>query len=308
MATIDVQDLTLRYGDVTALDGVTFSLRDPGIYGLLGRNASGKTTFLSVLAGFRKATAGAVLLDGRPVFEDPDAMAQVCLIREGGDTVDGSENVEAALSFAQRMRPRWDHDYALGLLERFQLSPKKKVGQLSRGQRAALAVTLGLASRAPVTAFDESYLGMDAPSRYAFYDELLRDYMEHPRTVILSTHHIEEVSSLLEEVVIIDRGRLLMQAEAETLRTRGATVTGPAEAVDRFATRLQVLNERRLGPTKSVVVYGTFDGDHRRQAADAGLEVGPLPLQDLFVHLTGATSSEMAMTAAGSGGATGAGQ
>src|SRR5690606_23802581 len=141
--------------------------------------------------------------------------------------------------------------------------------QLSRGQRAALAVTLGLASRAPVTAFDESYLGMDAPSRNAFYDELLREYMEQPRTVILSTHHIEEVSSLLEEGVIIDRGRLPMQAGAETLRTRGATVTGAGDAVDRFAAGLQVLNVRQLGPTKSVAVYGSFDGDHRRLAADA---------------------------------------
>ena len=82
---------------------------------------------------------------------------------------------------------------------------------MSQGQRSALGVILGLASRCPLTIFDESYLGMDAPSRYAFYDELLADYLAYPRTIVLSTHLIEEVSSLFEEVVIIDRGRLLIQ-------------------------------------------------------------------------------------------------
>jgi ABC-2 type transport system ATP-binding protein len=160
------------------------------------------------------------------------------------------------------------------------------VCELSRGQRAALAVTLGLASRAPITAFDEAYLGMDAPSRYAFYEELLADFMEHPRMVIVSTHLIEEVSKLFEEVLIVQRGRLLLRADADALRTSGATVIGPTVAVDRFAEGLTVLSEKQLGPTKSAVVYGPFDSAHLRAASEAGLEVGPLPLQDLFVHLT----------------------
>lgn len=286
--SIEVEGLELRYGDFTALHDLTFTLHGPGIFGLLGRNGSGKTTLLSVLAGFRKPSGGSVCIGGEPVFEHPGLTRDVCLIREGGDTVDGGERVEAALRFASTMRPCWDDEYAHELLQGFQVSTRQKVGQLSRGQRAALAVTLGLASRAPVTMFDEAHLGMDAPSRYRFYDELLRDYMEHPRTVILSTHLIEEVSSLFGEVVIIDAGRLVLHDEAEAFRSRGVTVTGPAPAVDEFIDGLTVLNERQLGQTKSVVLYGELDEGARRRAADAGLELGPLPLQDLFVHLTGA--------------------
>jgi ABC-2 type transport system ATP-binding protein len=286
--SIEVRGLELRYGDLTALHDLTFTLEGPGIFGLLGRNGSGKTTLLSVLAGFRRASEGSVRIDGEPVFEHAGVIRDVCLIREGGDTVDGGERVETALRFAAAMRPRWDGDYAHELLEGFQVSTKQKVGQLSRGQRAALAVTLGLASRAPVTMFDEAHLGMDAPSRYRFYDELLRDYMEHPRTVILSTHLIEEVSSLFGEVVIIDAGRLVLHDDAEAFRSRGVTLTGPAPAVDAFIDGLTVLNERQLGQTKSVVLYGELDEGARWRAADAGLELGPLPLQDLFVHLTGA--------------------
>ncbi|HEV3013286.1 MAG TPA: ABC transporter ATP-binding protein, partial [Actinomycetota bacterium] len=180
----------------------------------------------------------------------------------------------------------WDGDYAAALVERFQIPPRKKLGELSLGQRSALGVTFGLAARAPVTLFDESHLGMDAPSRAAFSDELLADFMARPRTIVISTHLIDELSPLFEEVVIIDNGRLVLQDETEVLRARGADVTGPAEAVDRFVAGHTVLRERQLGRTKSAMVYGGLDEAHRRQARDAGLDLGPVALQDLFVHLT----------------------
>ncbi len=126
---------------------------------------------------------------------------------------------------------RWDVAYADLLLDLFQLSPRSRVTQLSTGMRSALGIVVGLATRAPLTIFDESYLGLDAPSRYAFYDELLTDYAEHPRTLIISTHLIEEVASLFEEVVIIDRGRLVLHQEADAVRDRGVAVTGPFSTV-----------------------------------------------------------------------------
>lgn len=292
--TIEVRDLVLRYGDLTALDRVSFRLDAGKIHGLLGRNGSGKTSLLSVIAAFRRATSGEVCINGEPVFENPDVVRDLCFIRGAGDTVEHdwpADRVKDALAFAATFRPAWDADYAAALVDRFQLSPKKRIGQLSRGQRSALGVTLGLASRAPLTVFDESYLGMDAPSRYAFYDELLADFMANPRTFIISTHLIEEVSSLFEEVVIIDKGRLVLHEPADELRARGASVTGPAEAVARFAEGLTILGDKQLGPTRSVMVYGELDNGQLAAARDAGLELGPVALQDLFVHLTEARSS-----------------
>src|SRR5690606_541813 len=112
----------------------------------------------------------------------------------------------------------WDDAYAARLLERFELSPKRTVGELSRGQRARLACLLGLASRAPLTTFDESYLGMDAPARYDFYDALLEDFMAHPRLILVSSHHIEEIARLFDQIVIIEDGKLLLHESAENLR------------------------------------------------------------------------------------------
>ncbi|WP_116948578.1 ATP-binding cassette domain-containing protein [Jiangella endophytica] len=283
---IDIQNLTVRYPGVTAIDDLTLKLEGGKIYGLLGRNGSGKTTLLSLIAAYRKVTEGTILVDGRTPWENEELTQEIGLIRESSDLVIEGENVKGILRRSRRFRPRWDDEFAQRLIDLFELPLNRGVTKLSRGQRSALGITVGLASRAPLTMLDESYLGLDAPSRYAFYDVLLADYIENPRTIILSTHLIEEVSRLFEQVIIIDRGRLVAYDDTESLRMRGAAVVGPAAAVDDFTTGMTVLGEKRLGGTKSVTVYGDIDPDARSVAADWGLELSPVALQDLFVHLT----------------------
>lgn len=286
---LEARNLTLRYGDTTAIEDLTFTLEEGKIHGLLGRNGSGKTSLLSVIAAFRPATSGSVLLDGEPVWESPEATHRICFIRGHGDTVKDdwpADKVSNALSLAATLRPNWDEKLAENLIEKFRIPMKKRLSHLSRGQRSAVGVVLGLASRAPLTIFDETYLGMDAPARYTFYEALLADYIEHPRTFIISTHLIEEVSSILEEVLILDQGHILLQERVEDLRSRGTAVTGPQEAVDHFCAGLRVLSSRQLGSTKQSVIYEELGPERIREAGAAGLELGPLPLQDIFVHLT----------------------
>jgi ABC-2 type transport system ATP-binding protein len=223
MSRIEVKNLTLRYGAVAALDDLTFTLEGHRICGLLGRTGSGKTSLLSVLAGFRKATAGRVRIGGEHVFENATVTRQICFVR--GDTVAHdwvADHVSDALATARSLRPTWDAAYAARLADRFGLPLRARIEDLSRGQRSALAITVGLATRAAVTLFDEPHIALDAPSRSAFYDALVTDLSAHPRMVILATHLIEEVSTLLQDVVIIDRGRLVLQDQAERLRSRSA--------------------------------------------------------------------------------------
>jgi ABC-2 type transport system ATP-binding protein len=283
---IEVHDVTQQFGDFTALDKLSLSLAGGKIHGLLGRNGSGKSTLLSIIAAFRKPTNGHISVGGEPVFENPRMTREITLIREAGDTVEDGDKVVDALCYAEWLRPHWDPAYADELIGRFALSKQKKIGGLSRGQRSALAITLGLASRSPLTMFDESYLGLDAPSRAIFYEEILADYIRHPRTMVISTHLIEEVRSLFEEVVIIDRGKLLIQADTEQLLSHGAVVTGPAAQVDLFTSGHSVLGQKQLGPTKSVTLYGALSDADRDRALESGLDIGPVSLQDLFIHLT----------------------
>ncbi|MEV8375040.1 ABC transporter ATP-binding protein [Kribbella sp. NPDC056861] len=291
---VSTENLSVRFGGVPALDRLDLRLAPDKIHGLLGRNGSGKSTLAAVLAGFRQPDEGRVLIDGGDLgtglspYEDAVVTSRICLIRESGDLVD-SAPVKQALALARSLRPYWDDDLAGELLDKFEVPTRKKVQKLSRGKKSALGVVLGLASRAPLTIFDESYLGMDVPSRTLFYDALLADYTEVPRTIVLSTHLVSEVSALLEEVVILDNGKLVTQSPVDSLRGRGASIVGPAAAVDELTTGLTVLAEQRLGGTKSVTVLGDLDDALLAKAHSAGLEIGPVGLQDLFVHLTGTT-------------------
>jgi ABC-2 type transport system ATP-binding protein len=287
---IQATDLAIHYGDTVAVDEVTFTLQPGQIHGLLGRNGSGKTTLLSVLAGLRRPTRGQVLVDGADPFENPRLMAGTCFIRESGDVI-GSDRVGGVLDFAAALRPNWDDEFARRLVARFDLPLDKKADALSRGQRSALGVVLGLAARSPLTMLDEVYLGMDAPTRYAFYDELLADYVQHPRTIVLSSHLIDEIERLFEGVLVLHEGRVLIDDDVEAIRGRGATITGPTDTVDSFASRLAAegirkLGVQRLGGTTQVSIFGALDAASRAQARTLGLDLGSVSLQDLFVHLT----------------------
>jgi ABC-2 type transport system ATP-binding protein len=282
---VQTTDLDVRFGSVAALDHVSFETATGTIAGLFGRNGAGKTTLMRVLSARLRPSGGRVLVDGEDPYENPRVMADVCLVREGGD-FDDSSRIADELELCELLRPRWDAAYAARLLERFELSPRQKVGALSTGKRSALSIVVGLATRAELTMFDEPHLGLDAPSRTAFYDELLADYIAHPRTIIISSHLIDEVAPLVEQVIIIDEGRLVVHAPAEALRARGAEITGPAAVVDDFTRDLEVLSTRELGPTRSAVVFTELDSAARHAAAERGLEVGPIPLQDLFISLT----------------------
>ncbi|WP_327637618.1 ABC transporter ATP-binding protein [Kribbella sp. NBC_00482] len=293
--TVRTEDLSVRFAGVPALDRLDLRLAPGKIHGLLGRNGSGKSTLAATLAGFRRPDEGRVLIEGGDLgtaqepYENAVVTSRVCLIRESGDRPDAVP-VKHAVGLAAALRPYWDADLAGELLDRFEVPLNKKIQKLSRGKKSALGVVLGLASRAPLTIFDESYLGMDVPSRNLFYDMLLADYTEVPRTIVLSTHLVSEVSAMLEEVVILDQGRLVTQSPVDSLRGRGASIVGPAAAVDEFTGGFTVLAEERLGGTKSTTVLGDLDPALLAQATAAGLEIGPVGLQDLFVHLTGVKS------------------
>jgi ABC-2 type transport system ATP-binding protein len=139
---------------------------------------------------------------------------------------------------------------------------------------------------------DEPYAGLDAVSRQLFYDRLLADYVEHPRTLLLSTHLIDEVADLLEHVVMIDHGRIALDAAAEDVRGRAATVSGPSGAVDEFVFGRQILHRRAMLSRASVVISGVLDESDRRRAQEMHLNLEPLSLQELMVHTSEAVLEE----------------
>ncbi len=280
MNVVRTMDVTKRYRAVTALDGVSISLAENTIHGLLGRNGAGKTTLMQVLTGQEFETSGTVEVFGEPPRENPRVASRTCFVKESQRYPD-SFQIRHALAAAVLAFPHWDAGFARELVGEFALPVRRTIKKLSRGQLSAVGVIIGLASRAPLTFFDEPYLGLHAVARQLFYDRLLADYAEHPRTVVLSTHLIDEVSDLIENVVVIDGGRVLLDGDAEELRRRAVTVSGPAEVVERFVGGYPELHREALGGRLRVAVSGAPD-----RPAPAGLELEPVSLQQLVVRTT----------------------
>ncbi|WP_417563129.1 ABC transporter ATP-binding protein [Microbacterium sp.] len=284
-SVIEVDHLTKRYGGTTAVDDVSFSIEKDTIYGLLGRNGAGKTTVMSILTAQNFATRGDVRVFGEDPYENARVLQRVCFVRESQRYPDDAKPPHA-FAMARLFFANWNQELCDRLVADFQLPMNRRIKKLSRGQLSAVGVIIGLASRAEVTFFDEPYLGLDAVARQIFYDRLIEDYAEHPRTVILSSHLIDEVANLIERVLVIDDGRIVMDDTTDEVRGRAATLTGDTDAVDAFVDGREVLHREALGRVTSATVLGALTDDDRRRLAAARIDVGPVSLQQVIVRMT----------------------
>ncbi|WP_106494584.1 ABC transporter ATP-binding protein [Lentibacillus sp. Marseille-P4043] len=277
---IDVKSVTKKYKDTLALDTISFSLDEPKIYGLLGRNGAGKTTFMEILSGHIVATTGEILIDGEKPFDNQRLTESICLIKEGNN-FKRDLKVKNVLRMYSLFYPTWDQDLADELMDVYQLKPNARVKALSKGMASALGIIVGLACKAPITIFDEPYIGLDAAARRKFYEILLEEYEQEKRTIIFSTHLIDEVSLLFEEVLIIQDGKLVLKEEAEVLRNNTCAVSGSIEEVEAFIRNKQVISKKELAGMMTAYVYGS-----KQQAESAGLSVEGVPIQELMIYLT----------------------
>ncbi|HEX6554379.1 MAG TPA: ABC transporter ATP-binding protein [Ktedonobacteraceae bacterium] len=289
-----VSHLTKSYGSVLAVSQVSFAIEANKIYGLLGRNGAGKTTIMQLITAQLLATSGEVKVFGEYPYENSRVLSQICFLKDS-QRYPNNYRVLDVLHQAAFFFPSWDREYAFALVEDFRLPLSRRMKALSRGMLSAAGIIVGLASRAPLTIFDEPYMGLDAGARGVFYDRLLEDYVEHPRTIILSTHLIDEISKLLEHILVIDQGRLVLDEEAEALRGRAFAVVGPATRVDTYTIGKEVLNREPFGGLVSATVMGNGNLEDRKHAEVLGLELAPVSLQQLIVHLTREKSARKAV-------------
>lgn len=277
---IEAAGISKKYRNRNALDNVSFTLDEPKIYGLLGRNGAGKTTFMEILSGHQLPTKGTIQINGEVSFDNEAILQQICLIKEG-DNFFKDMKIRDVLKTYELLYPTWDAALAAELMEVYRLPYKARIKTLSKGMASALGIIVGFASRAPVTIFDEPYIGLDAAGRKRFYEILLEEYETYPRTFILSTHLIDEVSLLFEEVLILQDGKLIMKENTEAMRERAFTVTGEAAEVKRYIQGKQVIKTKELANMMTAYVYG-----EKEQAKQMNLSFEGMPIQDLMIYLT----------------------
>ncbi|WP_193726635.1 ABC transporter ATP-binding protein [Paenibacillus guangzhouensis] len=283
---VEVKGLTKVYGNFEAVKDVTFTLEENKIYGLLGRNGAGKTTIMHMITAQQFKTSGELKVFGEEPYENNRVLSQVCFIKESQKYPDNYRVIDV-LEVASMFFPNWDQAFAHELIETFRLPLKRRVKKLSRGMLSAVGIIVGLASRAPLTFFDEPYLGLDAVARELFYNQLIQDYAAYPRTVVLSTHLIDEVSQLLEHVMVIDQGKLILNEDTEVLRGQAISVAGTTAQVEEFVKGRKVIHREPFGGLLTATVMGAGSTGDRKRAESLGLTITPVSLQQLIVYLTG---------------------
>lgn len=284
---LSCKNIVKTYGKKDVLHDLSLDLEKGKIYGLIGRNGAGKTTLLSIMSGQNPATKGEITLAGKPVWENQEVLNQICFSRElnpmngnGANTMKVKEYLKAASIYM----PNWDKEMAARLVEEFELDVNKRINKLSKGMMSMVTIIVALASKAEFTLLDEPVAGLDVVMRETFYRILLEEFAESGRTFVISTHIIEEAADVFEEVIMINKGNIILKENTLDLLDRARHVSGKAEDVDAAVAGLKTYHTEKMGRSKGVTVL-LAPGESVKAGAEVSVQ--PVSLQQVFVAMCG---------------------
>lgn len=285
---LESKRLKKNYRKQTVLQDIDLTLEEGKIYGLIGRNGAGKTTLLSILSAQNPATEGSVLLNGEEIWENKNALKEICFSREINNNPSGtgisSYRIKEYLKVAEAFLPNWDKEMAERLLREFCLDKKKRMNKLSKGMASMVTIIVALASKARFTLLDEPVAGLDVVAREQFYRLLLEEYTNTGRTFVISTHIIEEAADIFEEVIIMDKGKILLKENTQDLLERSVYVSGREDLVEEALRGYEVHSPSSIGRRKSAMALLK---PGQQPPRGEGITVQPMSLQKVFVGLCG---------------------
>ncbi|MGZ3376744.1 MAG: ABC transporter ATP-binding protein [Phenylobacterium sp.] len=280
MACIEARGLRKAYGTTIALQGIDLKIEEGRILGLIGPNGAGKSTALNAILGLSPYEGELKVLGRDPWTERDKLMTDVCFIADVA-VLPRWMKVSQAVDYVEGVHPRFDRAKAEGFLAKTSIKRTSRVRELSKGMLTQLHLALVMAIDAKLLVLDEPTLGLDLLYRKQFYDTLLNDYFDKSRTIVVTTHQVEEIQDILTDLMFIDRGRIVLDTSMEALDARFTEVMVGAD-------RLQVA--RGLGPVRERQVFGRavllYDGVDRARLTPLG-EVRTPSIADLFVALIG---------------------
>jgi len=275
-ALIEARDLTKKYGAHIALNRVNFSVQAGRIVGLIGPNGAGKTSALRAILGLTAYQGHLQVLGREPFRERTELMHDACFIADVA-VLPAWLRVDQAIDFVAGVHPRFRRDRAMALLSKTQITGKRRMRELSKGMKTQVHLALTMAIDAKLLVLDEPTLGLDILARSAFYDALVNDYMDETRTILITTHQVEEVENLLTDVLFIDRGHIVVDSSLEDIATRYAAVAVAADRIDAARAEKPFFERRMLG---KAILY--FERPDLEKLAGFG-EVHTPSVADLFV-------------------------
>ena len=273
---IKARGLSKRYGSLRALDKVDFDIEEGCIVGLIGPNGAGKTTVLKAVLGLTGFDGELDVLGHDPRKARERLMQEVCFIADVA-VLPRWLKVGNALSFVEAVHPRFNRERAMHFLERTRISQKSKVGQLSKGMVTQLHLALIMAIDAKLLVLDEPTIGLDILYRKEFYSNLLNDYFDGKRTILVTTHQVEEIEKLLTHLMFIDNGRIVLNDSMEAVGEKYTEVLVNPDQTER-ARGLNPIGEREIFGKKLFL----FEGVERGKLQQLG-ELHTPSVADLFV-------------------------
>jgi len=283
MACIEARGLRKAFGTTVALDGVDLHAEEGRILGLIGPNGAGKTTALNAILGLT-AYQGELRVLGRDPWTERDRLMRDVSFIADVAVLPRWIRVSQVLDYVEGVHPRFDRAKAEGFLAKTSIGRTSKVRELSKGMVAQLHLALVMAIDARLLVLDEPTLGLDILYRKQFYDSLLNDYFDRSRTIVVTTHQVEEIQDVLTDVMFINRGRIVLNCNMEEFASRYSEVMVHPD---------QVATARALKPIHERQVFGRsillFDHVDRNQLADLG-ELRTPSIADLFVAVMGSTA------------------
>jgi len=284
-SAIKAESLPKSFGKKQALTNLTFSLKTSGITGLVGRNGAGKTTLLKLAAGLISKSSGTLEVWNENPMDNLDVLTRL-VYSHPQLSYNQLLRLDDILGDYHTMFPGFDSAFARKLLDYFDLGSRRRYSQLSQGMKATFNFVAGLATRAPLTMFDEPTLGMDVTTRKAVYEILLREYSEHPRAIIISSHLMSELEGVLTDVLLIDAGNLILHDSIENLRQSAYLLEGEEAALDAYCRGRNVIY-RKQGETGSrAVIHEPYTEESVQHARSQGLKLLAVRPEDLCIYLT----------------------
>lgn len=282
---VKVEGLNKIFKKKKVLDNLHLEIEKDKIYGLVGKNGAGKTTLLKILSCYYVKSSGNVEVFGEDPFENEKILSQICFTSSDRE-LPSYLKIGEILNVLKEFYPNWDEKFREELIKKFELDENKAFNELSKGMKAMVNLIIGLSSRAPLTIYDEPYSGLDPVYRELFYKILLEDYEKNPRTIIFSTHYLDEVARLFENLIIMDRGRVLINEEMDSLREKSFYIKGEKDVIEEIEDDLNVINSEVYGNSKILWVFQEVSNNLKEELMYKNLSIEPLGIQKLFVGLS----------------------
>lgn len=286
MNVIECTGLSKKYRNTRALNQLSCAIEKNKMTGLIGRNGAGKTTLLKIIGGLIKETSGEIKVFGERPFNSLMVSANTVFIYEGM-TLPSALNLKEILNVGASLYQNWDQRLANRLFDYFSLHPQQHFSGLSKGMRSTFLMIFGLAAHCPLTLLDEPTTGMDAAVRKDFYRALLKDYIAHPRTILISSHHLNEIEDLLEDLLLLDNGKERLHMPMADFSQWAVGLQGKKSTVEKWTANREIIFSKSFGSdTLYVVVHNDFSKSEQHDALQADLNLSPVTASDLCIYLT----------------------